>query len=67
MSRRARTTDRSGLSATKASRSLRNGLISLVLLMALAAGIGLAIPGLHGVGRAVAHMQGVWLAVAVAL
>jgi uncharacterized membrane protein YbhN (UPF0104 family) len=40
----------------KASRSLRNGLISLVVLIALVAGLLLAVPGLHGVAREVTHM-----------
>jgi len=53
--------------ATRAGRSLRNGLIALGLLVALAVSLLLAVPGLHGVARAVAHMQRSWLAVAVGL
>ena len=56
-----------GASATKASRSLRNGLIALALLLALALGLLLAIPGLHGVARAMAHMRASWVALAVGL
>ncbi|MGO9903578.1 MAG: lysylphosphatidylglycerol synthase transmembrane domain-containing protein [Solirubrobacteraceae bacterium] len=55
------------LNAEKASRSLRHGLISLAILVALAGGLILSIPGLHGVGRTVAHMQFGWIAVGIAL
>jgi lysylphosphatidylglycerol synthase-like protein len=51
----------------QARRRLRNGLISLALLVVLAAGLLLAVPGLHSVGRVVAHMQASWLAAAVGL
>jgi uncharacterized membrane protein YbhN (UPF0104 family) len=57
----------SGLNEAQAGRSLRNGLISLGLLIALAAGLLLAIPGLHGVARALGHMDSGWLVVAVGL
>jgi uncharacterized membrane protein YbhN (UPF0104 family) len=56
-----------GLNAARAGRSLRNGLISLAILIALGVGLVLAVPGLQGVGRAVAHMSSSWLAAAVAL
>ncbi len=59
--------DPSGLDAAKASRSLRRGLISVAVLVALVVGLVLAVPGLHGVGRTVAHMQGGWIAVAIPL
>jgi uncharacterized membrane protein YbhN (UPF0104 family) len=54
-----------GLNAHRAGRSLWHGLISLAILLALATGLVLAVPGLHGVGRAVARMDGGWLAAAV--
>lgn len=44
------------LDDVKATRSLRNGLISLVLLIALVVGLLLAIPGLHGVASEVIQM-----------
>ncbi len=50
-----------------ARRRLRNGLISLVLLVALVVGLLLAVPGLHGVSRAVTHMHLGWVAAAVGL
>src|SRR5581483_6189072 len=50
-----------------ASRRLRRGLISLGLLVVLVVGLLLAVPGLHGVARAVTHMPAGWVAVAVAL
>ena len=55
------------LDAEKASRSLRRGLISLAVLVALAVGLVLAVPGLHGVGHTLAHMQLGWIAAAIAL
>jgi uncharacterized membrane protein YbhN (UPF0104 family) len=53
--------------ASKARRSLRNGFITLVLGLALAAGLLLAVPGLKGVATTVSHMKLQWVAVAVAL
>ena len=53
--------------AAQARRSLRNGLISLALLLALIVGLLLAIPGLHGVAHAVTHMTASWIVVAVIL
>jgi uncharacterized membrane protein YbhN (UPF0104 family) len=50
-----------------ASPKLLHGLISLAVLLALVVGLVLAVPGLHGVGRTVAHMQPGWLVAAVAL
>jgi hypothetical protein len=49
------------------SRSLWRGLISLAILVAMAVGLLLAVPGLHGVADAVSDMSGGWLAVAVGL
>lgn len=42
--------------AAEAGRNLRNGLVSLVLLVALLVGLGLAVPGLHGVADVVTNM-----------
>jgi uncharacterized membrane protein YbhN (UPF0104 family) len=53
--------------AAAASRSLRRGLISLVLLVVLVTATLLAIPGLHGVADDVSDMRPGWIAVAVAL
>jgi len=50
-----------------ASRSLWRGLISLGILVAIVVGLVLAVPGLHGVGKAVSHMNLAWLAVGVVL
>jgi uncharacterized membrane protein YbhN (UPF0104 family) len=47
------------------ARRLRNGLLSLVVLLALVVGLVLAVPGLHGVGDAVAEMAPGWVAAAV--
>jgi uncharacterized membrane protein YbhN (UPF0104 family) len=49
------------------SRSLWHGLISLAILIAMVAGLLLAVPGLHGVADAVGEMSGGWLALAVVL
>ena len=56
-----------GVDAVRATRSLRNGLITLVLLVMLVVGLLLAVPGLHGVGRAVTHMDDEMLVLAVVL
>lgn len=53
--------------AADSTRRLRNGLISLAVLVVLVVGLLLAIPGLHGVGRTVTHMRAGWLIVAVVL
>ena len=55
------------VNAAKARRSVRNGLISLALLVVLVVGLLLAIPGLHGVSRAIAHMNPPWLVLAAGL
>ncbi len=55
------------LDAEKASRSLRRGLISVAVLGALVVGLVLAVPGLHGVGRTLARMQGGWIVAAIPL
>ena len=59
--------ERPALDEEKASRRLRRGLISLAILVALVVGLVLAVPGLHGIGRTVAHMPGGWVAAAIAL
>jgi uncharacterized membrane protein YbhN (UPF0104 family) len=51
----------------QAGRSLRRGLISLVLLAALVVGLLLAVPGLHGVLRQLGRMNGWWIAAGVGL
>ncbi len=53
--------------ASKARRSLRNGFITLILGLALAAGLLLAVPGLKGVATTVSHMKIQWVVVAVLL
>ncbi len=55
------------LDAERATRTLRRGLISLAILIALAGGLILAFPGLHGVGHTLAHMQLGWIAAALTL
>jgi hypothetical protein len=49
------------------ARRLRNGLVSLGVLLALIVGLLLAVPGLHGVGTVVTHMDGSWVLAAVLL
>ena len=49
------------------ARRLRNGLVSLAILVALIVGLLLAVPGLHGVGNVVTDMSPGWLAGGVAL
>lgn len=55
------------LDEAKASRNLARGLISLVVLILLAVGLLLAVPGLHKVGHEIAHMNVSWLVLAVVL
>ncbi len=50
-----------------ARHKLRNGLISLAILVAVVTGLLLTVPGLHGVAHELARMAGGWLAFAVAL
>jgi len=50
-----------------ANHKLLHGLISLAVLAALVVGLVLAVPGLRGVGRTVAHMQPGWVVGAVLL
>jgi uncharacterized membrane protein YbhN (UPF0104 family) len=55
------------LHAAKATHNLRRGLISLAALIAIAAGLLLAVPGLHGVAHEITHMPPGWVALAVGL
>ncbi len=48
-------------------RRLLHGLISLAILVALATGLLLAVPGLKGVQREVTHMDGGWIALGLVL
>jgi uncharacterized membrane protein YbhN (UPF0104 family) len=52
--------------AAQAGRNLRNGFITLVVLVVLVVGLLLAVPGLHGVAKVVTNMRvgWVWLAIA---
>jgi len=53
------------VSESDQARRLRNGLVSLAILLALIVGLLLAVPGLHGVGEVVADMKIGWVAAAV--
>ncbi len=66
-SAREREIESAGAPGNDPSRRLRHGLIALVLLIAMVAGLGLAVPGLHKVGDTVADMSGGWIAIGVAL
>ena len=55
------------VNAREARRSLRNGFITLVLALALAAGLLLGVPGLKGVATTVSDMKTPWVLVAVLL
>ena len=55
------------VSESDQAKRLRNGLVSLAILLALIIGLLLAVPGLHGVGHVVADMKPSWVAVAVLL
>ena len=56
-----------GVRDALAGRSLWRNLISLAILLALAAGLFLAVPGLRGVARQVSHMNVGWLLAGVVL
>jgi uncharacterized membrane protein YbhN (UPF0104 family) len=51
----------------QSSRTLVRGLISLAILVAIVAGLLLAVPGLHGVAELVGNMNAGWLILALAL
>ena len=59
--------DEQEVSGSDQARRLRNGLISVAVLVAVLVGLVLAVPGLHGVGEVVAGMSPGWVAAAVAL
>ena len=52
------------VNAAAARRSLRNGLVTLVLAVALGAGLLLAVPGLSGVATTVSSLQTQWVVAA---
>lgn len=53
--------------AVAAGRNLRNGMISLIVLVILAVGLGFAVPGLEGIGDIITQMPGWLIAVAIGL
>ena len=55
------------LDRAKATRSLRSGLISLVILIMIVVGLLLAVPGLHGVAHEITHMPAGLILLAIAL
>jgi uncharacterized membrane protein YbhN (UPF0104 family) len=55
---------RAQVDASRARRSLRNGVVTLILALALGAGLLLAVPGLKRVASTVSHMQLQWLVLA---
>lgn len=59
--------DQSAANAARATRNLRHGLISVAILVAMVAGILLAVPGLHGVASTVAHMRASLILLAILL
>ena len=59
--------DHIDVGAKDAGRRLRNGLISLAILVAIVVGLLLAVPGLHGVAHTVTRMSSGWVAAAVGL
>jgi uncharacterized membrane protein YbhN (UPF0104 family) len=55
------------LSAADQTRRLRNGVISLAVLVALVTALLLAVPGLHGVAEKVSHIGLGWIVLALVL
>jgi uncharacterized membrane protein YbhN (UPF0104 family) len=53
------------VSESDQARRLRNGLVSLAILVLLIVGLLLAVPGLHVVGHLVAHMNLAWVGTGV--
>jgi uncharacterized membrane protein YbhN (UPF0104 family) len=53
------------VSESDQARRLRNGLVSLAILVLLIVGLLLAVPGLHVVGHLVAHMNLAWVGAGV--
>ena len=60
-------TEQQEVSGSDQARRLRNGLISVAVMVALLVGLLLAVPGLHGVGDDLADMSPGWVAAAVIL
>ena len=56
-----------GLDDAKATRNLKHGLISLAVLIAMAVGLLLAVPGLHDVAEAILHMPIGYVLIAIGL
>lgn len=56
-----------GLDDAKATRNLRHGLISVVVLIAMAVGLLLAVPSLHDVAHHILHMGIGWVLIALGL
>ena len=60
-------TDPPQISEAYHARRLRNGLISLAILLVMIVALLLAVPGLHGVGDVVADMAPAWVGAALVL
>ncbi len=56
-----------GLDDAKATRNLKHGLISLAVLIAMAVGLLLAVPGLHDVAHHILKMGIGWVLIAIGL
>ena len=56
-----------GLDDAKATRNLKHGLISLAVLIAMAVGLLLAVPGLHDVAHNILRMGIGWVLIAIGL
>jgi len=56
-----------GLDDAKATRNLKHGLISLVILIAMVVGLFLAVPSLHDVAHNIEHMAIGWVLLAIGL
>jgi uncharacterized membrane protein YbhN (UPF0104 family) len=63
---REKATSPKTLTPGSATRKLRNGLVSLVILAVLVAALVVAIPGLKGVGHSIRHARTGWIVVGVA-
>jgi uncharacterized membrane protein YbhN (UPF0104 family) len=59
--------DEEAVDLARAGRSLRRGLISLAVPVAIVAGLAVAVPGLHRVGHEIARMRLGWVGVAIGL
>ena len=65
--KRDRDSARLGLDEAKATRNLKHGLISLVVLIAMAVGLLLAVPSLNDVEHHILHMPIYWVLIAIGL